>query len=66
MTNFYSLYGDKAEYARGIYLRDDLQELCGFTQEIYLGMRSYHEWLEEKRRKRAVRLAAKAPATGKV
>ncbi|MGA7848397.1 MAG: hypothetical protein WCA13_04755 [Terriglobales bacterium] len=65
MTDLYSLYGDKADYARGVYLRDDIQELCEFTQKTYLGMPSYHEWLEEKRRKRAARSAAKAPVTGK-
>lgn len=32
MSNFYSLYGDKADYARGVYMRDDMQELCEFTQ----------------------------------
>jgi hypothetical protein len=58
MRDFYSLYGDKADYARGVYMRDDMQELCEFTQQLYLGMPSYHEWLEEKRRKKAARLAA--------
>ena len=65
MTDFYSLYGDKADYARGVYLRDDIQELCEFTQELYLGMPSYREWLEEKRRKRATRLAAESQATSR-
>lgn len=60
MTDFYSLYGDKADYAHGIYLRDDIQELCEFTQQIYLGVPSYHESLEEKRRKKTARLAAKS------
>jgi hypothetical protein len=60
MTDFYSLYGDKAEYARAVYMRDDLDELCDFTQQLYLGMPSYHEWLEQKRRERMARLAAKA------
>jgi hypothetical protein len=63
MSNFYSLYGDKADYARGVYMRDDMQELCEFTQQLFLGMPSYHEWLEEKHRKRAARLAAKSQAT---
>ncbi|HZQ20281.1 MAG TPA: hypothetical protein VFA90_16325 [Terriglobales bacterium] len=62
LSDFYSLYGDKADYARGVYIRDDIQELCEFTQQIYLGMPSYHEWLEEKRRKKAARLAAKSQA----
>ena len=62
MTDFYSLYGDKADHARGVYLRNDMEELCDFTQQLYLGMPSYHQWLEEKRRKKAARLAAKRPA----
>src|SRR5207248_1795490 len=41
LSDFYSLYGDNADYARGVYLRDDIQELCDFTQRIYLGMPSY-------------------------
>lgn len=61
ISDFYSLYGDKADYARGVYMRKDIQELCEFTQQIYLGMPSYHEWLEEKRRKK-VALAAKSHA----
>jgi len=54
-SDFYSLYGDKADHARGVYRRDDMQGLCEFTQQIYLGMPSYHEWLEEKRRKKEAR-----------
>jgi len=63
MTEFYSLYGDKADYARSVYLRGDVEELCDFTQQLYLGMPSNHQWLEEKRRKRAARLAAKRSAS---
>jgi hypothetical protein len=61
MTAFYSMYGDQAEYARHVYMRDDMQELCEFTQQLYLGMPSYHEVMEEKRRKKAARLAAPPP-----
>ena len=57
MADFYSIYGDKAEYARSMYMRDDIQELCDFTQQLYLGMPSYHEWLQEKSRKRTAKLA---------
>jgi len=60
MRDFYSMYGDKADYARAVYLRDDIQELCEFTQQIYLGLPSYHELFEEKRRKKAAKLAAKS------
>jgi hypothetical protein len=62
LTDFYSLYGDKAEHARAVYLGSDLNELCDFTQQLYLGMPSYHEWLEQKRRKKVMRLAAKPAA----
>ena len=63
LTSFYSLYGSQADYARLVYLRNDIQELCEFTQKIYLGMPSYHEWVEEKRRKRAARLSAASQAS---
>jgi len=55
MNYFYSSYGDKAGYARHVYMRNDIQELCEFTQQLYLGMPSHHEWLEEKRRKKLAR-----------
>jgi hypothetical protein len=42
-------------------MRDDMQELCEFTQQLYLGMPSYHEVMEEKRRKKAARLAPDPP-----
>ena len=58
-SDFYGSYGDQADYARRVYM-GDMQELCEFTQQIYLGMPSYHEWIEEKRRKKAARLAAKS------
>jgi hypothetical protein len=59
ISDFYSLYGVKADYARRVYMRHVMQELCEFTQQLYLGMPSYHEVMEEKRRKRAIHLAAK-------
>jgi len=65
LTDGYSLYGDKAEYVRAMYFRGDPQEFCDFTQQYYLRMPSRHEWLEERRRKRLAKVAAKAkvPAT---
>jgi hypothetical protein len=64
-TGFYSLYGDKAEYVRAMYIRNDPEEFCDFTQQLYLGMPSRHEWFEQRRRKRMAKLAAKPkiPAT---
>ncbi len=49
---FCEIYGDRAEYARMVYLRRDIEELCDFTQQVHLGMESYHSWLDEKRKKR--------------
>jgi hypothetical protein len=63
MSDFYSAYGDKAEYARHVYMRDDMQELCEFTQQLYLGMPSYHEELQERHRKKTARLASQSQAT---
>jgi hypothetical protein len=65
MSDFYSSYGPKAQYAQSVYLRRDMDELCGFTQELYLGMPSTHQWFEEKRRKRLARLAARKAAAAK-
>jgi len=59
-TELYSSYHDKADYARHVYMRNDMQELCEFTQQLYLSMPSYHEWLEEKRRKKLARTQQKA------
>jgi hypothetical protein len=66
MTDFYSQYGDRADYARHVYMRDDMQELCEFTQQLYLGMPSYHEWLEEKRKKISARRAARKAASEQI
>jgi len=65
MTDFYSLYGDRADYVRSVYQRGDMEELCDFTQQLYLAMPSYHQWLEEKRKKRVARMAAKRLAPAK-
>jgi hypothetical protein len=62
-SDFYSTYGDKAEYARHVYMRDDMQELCEFTQQLYLGMPSYHEELQERQRKKAAQLASQSQTT---
>ena len=46
-------YGPQAQYARSVFLRRDVQEICDFTQQVHLGMESYHAWLDTKRQKRA-------------
>ena len=59
MGDFYSVYGDQADYARAVFMRDDVNELCEFTQRIYLGIRSEHEIFLEEQRAKAAKLAAK-------
>jgi hypothetical protein len=39
MKDFYSLHGDKGDYANGVF-GDDIQELCEFTRKIRLGVPS--------------------------
>ena len=55
-------YGARSKYAEMIFLGRDIQELCDFTQQVHLGMESYHDWLEKKRQKRASKLSKKAHA----
>jgi len=59
---FVEAYGSRSEYARSVFYRRDLQEVCDFTQHIHLGMETYHEWLDAKRRKRLARLASASGA----
>jgi hypothetical protein len=54
-TQLHDVYGARAQHARMAYLRADIEELCDFTQQVHLGMASYHSWLEEKRRKSVAR-----------
>ena len=58
-VDFNSLYGDKAQYARGIFIRREIDELCDFTQQLYLGMPSRHDALDKKRRERIAKAAAR-------
>jgi hypothetical protein len=55
-------YGSKANYARMVAMRGDLQELADFTQQVYLGMQPYHEWYQEKHRAKVRRMQAKQAA----
>lgn len=50
-------YGDRSKYAEMAYMRRDIEELCGFFQQVYLSMSSYHDWLDEKRRQRIARMS---------
>ena len=55
-------YGPRAKQARQIFLTPNLDEVCDFTQQVHLGMESYHSWLEAKRQKRAAKLSKSAAA----
>ena len=46
--------------ARDVFLRRDVQEICGFTQQLHLGIESYHAWLEQRRASRKRKLLAKS------
>jgi hypothetical protein len=41
-----------AGLAKGAFMRRDLQEICDFTQQAHLGIESYYEWIQARRRKR--------------
>jgi hypothetical protein len=57
---FNSLYGDKSQKVRMMLARGDIQEICSFTQQTYLGMESYYDWRDKThKRKTASREAAK-------
>lgn len=62
LGGFDDQYGAKAQYARMVATRGDLQELADFTQQIYLGMQPYHEWYQEKHRAKVQRIQAKQAA----
>lgn len=52
---FNSLYGDKSQKVRMMLARGDIQEICSFTQQTYLGMESYYDW-RDRTNKRKTRL----------
>jgi hypothetical protein len=54
--------GPKADYARMVVIRGDLQELADFTQQIYLDMQPYHEWRDERWRTRMRKIQGKQAA----
>jgi hypothetical protein len=57
--DFEALYGERAKHASSVFMRNDIQEVCDFTQQLYLGLPSYDEWLREKRRKLIARRQAR-------
>jgi hypothetical protein len=46
-----------SKFAEAVFMRRDLQEICDFTQQTHLGIESYYDWLERRRRKRAAKVA---------
>jgi hypothetical protein len=55
-------YRPQADDARMVLVQGDLRELADFTQQIYLGMRRYHEWYQEKRGAKVRKLQPKREA----
>jgi hypothetical protein len=52
LGDFSALYKDKEERVNRMIWRSEIDEVCEFTQERYLGMPSSHEVRQEKRKKR--------------
>ena len=38
-----------------VFMRRDLQEICDFTQQAHLGIESYYEWIQARRRRRTAK-----------
>jgi hypothetical protein len=51
--------GSFAQFANTYRGHDEIQELCGATQQLHFGMESYRDWLEKERTKRQVRRSRK-------
>jgi hypothetical protein len=51
--------------ARNLFMRGDVQEICDFTQQVHLGIESYHEWLEQRRESRKRKLSVKSQLVSK-
>jgi len=56
------LYGNDAQLARGLFMRGEINELCEFTQRLYLGMPSSHEVRRQKMQKIALKKNASLSA----
>lgn len=58
LGGFYGDYPPQfVKQAEGVFMSDDLQEICSFTQQVHLGIESYHEWLDVQHRKRQAKRA---------
>jgi hypothetical protein len=45
------LGGKHEAFTKSFYARGDFQELCEVTQQLYLDVNSWHDWVEEQRKK---------------
>jgi hypothetical protein len=36
--------GQFSKFGESVFLRHDLQEICDFTEQVHLGIESYHDW----------------------
>jgi hypothetical protein len=59
IEEFSSLYKDKEDRVNRMIWRQEIDEICEFTQERYLGMPSSHEVRQERYKKRLARKAAR-------
>jgi hypothetical protein len=41
-----------AERARTLFMHGDVQEMCDLTQQVHLGIESYYDWREQRRKSR--------------
>ena len=46
-----------SKIGQNIFMRGDLQEISDITQQVHLGIESYHAWLDAKSRARRAKLA---------
>jgi hypothetical protein len=61
LVDFSSLYKDKEDRVNRMIWRSEIDEICEFTQERYLGMPSSHEVRQEKRKKQIAAKAKRQP-----
>jgi hypothetical protein len=61
--SFTDVYSSQfSKIGEGAFMRGDLQEICDFTQQVHLGMESYHAWLDAESRARRAKSVIQ-PAT---
>ena len=55
LGEFSELYSTDAQMARNLFMHGDINELCEFTQKLYLGTPSSHEVRRQKMQKLALK-----------